>query len=816
MNKRLLLITIIIGALIASIVACSGEEGAGGPAGAKGDPGPAGVAGPVGPAGAAGKIGPAGPAGSAGAKGDTGSAGPAGPAGAKGAIGAAGPAGATGAAGPAGPQGAAPAPTAVPPPPVVVDAGAAQTAAPGASVSLKASITINDGSSVTGYAWTQTAGAAATLSGGSSVAATATLADAVAYKAELLSHLVTLDRLTVQAINPHSLELADVATFKVTATTSSGTYSDTVSVTSHLPYAISSGIQNVPAGVPVLLQAKAQDTAYAWTLSGPSGSTATLLDASDRNPSFTPDVVGQYTVTEATQGAVEVYAGTWAGAISGIGADGLPDSATCTTCHKDGGFAADKFTDWRASGHAEIFTNNLNTSTHYGEGCLSCHTVGYDTVVDNGGFDDASGFDTFAHDVLHGTPGNKDNWTTVVSDYPAVAKLANIQCENCHGPNDGSGQHMAGTGTRVSLSSDGCGTCHGEPKRHARFQQWEESGHGDYTLAIERGTNTSCARCHTAQGFIEWVPQLVAGNTGSLAAAAITWTADTAEPVTCVACHDPHAVGTTSGEPNNATMRISGDTPMLPSGFKAVGVGRGAQCITCHNSRNGTHDDSEPLVSNLDRAPHSSAQGDVLLGENAYFVTVGARSPHSYIEDTCATCHMELTDPPAALSYNLAGTNHTFEASMAICTECHGAFTGGTLEDAIHGGLADLAKAIEEAIAAEIAAQTAAGNTVTLKAMGEGGVDVLITATSVVTDIVLTESHGRQAMDLDVDGVHYSHVTLASGTTVGDGTLLSSDAGLLIAKAGWNYFLLHNDSSEGVHNPSFVSDVLAATLAALK
>jgi hypothetical protein len=37
-----------------------------------------------------------------------------------------------------------------------------------------------------------------------------------------------------------------------------------------------------------------------------------------------------------------------------------------------------------------------------------------------------------------------------------------------------------------------------------------------------------------------------------------------------------------------------------------------------------------------------------------------------------------------------------------------------------------------------------------------------------------------------------------------------------LAKAGWNYFLIHGDGSHGVHNPPFTLDVIKASLAALE
>lgn len=237
--------------------------------------------------------------------------------------------------------------------------------------------------------------------------------------------------------------------------------------------------------------------------------------------------------------------------------------------------------------------------------------------------------------------------------------------------------------------------------------------------------------------------------------------------------------------------------------------------MTCHNSRNSERNDAAMPVTD-DRVPHTASQTDVLMGENAYFVKVGQRSPHSLIEDTCTGCHMVLSPPPAEFSRQGAGTNHGFEASSDICTSCHGAFTGGTLDDAVHGGLEELKAAIEEAIAKEIVAQTSAGNTVTLVKMGPDESDVNITNGSSVTAVEFNETHGRLAMNITVDGVVYEHVRLARDTEVAGDTLIGSDAGQLIAKAGWNYFLIEGDGSEGVHNPSFTLEVVSASTDALK
>ncbi|MDP3065101.1 MAG: carboxypeptidase regulatory-like domain-containing protein, partial [Chloroflexota bacterium] len=438
-------------------------------------------------------------------------------------------------------------PTAV----VAVSAGAAQTGAPGAAVPLKGTADVFDGSTGATYAWTQTKGAKATISGGATLTPTVTLANAAAYKDALVAGMKeVLDRATVVGIDPHMLGAAELSTFKLEVTTSSGAYSSTVNVTTDLPYAVSTSLADVPVGVPVLVQGKKLDT-YAWTIAGPSGAKATLDSATGRFPSFTPDVVGKYTLTEAKGAKVDVYAGTWAGAISGIDGKGLPLSASCTVCH-NGTIAADKFTAWKASGHAEIFTNNLNTSATYSASCFTCHSVGFDTSVKNGGFDDASDYQAFLDAKVMGKP-SPTNWATVVSKFPNAARLANIQCESCHGPNNDAGTHAtkpagaADNTPRVSLSSSVCATCHGEPLRHGRYQQWELSGHANFELAIAESTSSSCARCHTAQGFLAWIKQPdltknLQGKSGNATAdelKALGLTPEMVQPQTCAVCHDP-------------------------------------------------------------------------------------------------------------------------------------------------------------------------------------------------------------------------------------------------------------------------------------
>lgn len=718
---------------------------------------------------------------------------------------------------------------------VAVNAGAAQTADPGATVTLKSSVTPLDGSTVTTYMWTQVSGPATVIANDKTDTLTVTLPKATVYKAALLGNLELLDRLVIKGINPEALINAETTTYKVSVTTSSGTYSGTVAVTAKLPYDFTTGLTDVPIGVPVLANAKVQAN-YSWTLSVPTGSKAAIDDVGSRNPVFTPDMAGKYTLLDSvSKSTLDVYAGTWAGAITGQNAQGQPLAAGCTVCH-DGKTAPNNFADWQKSGHSQILTRNINDPAgHWTLACAGCHSVGDSTVasVPNGGFDEAiaaEGWKAPAH-------GDPSNWTTMLAQDPKSAKLANIQCENCHGPNNTS-LHANGTldPARISLSADVCGSCHGEPPRHGLFQQWETSAHSNYATAIAESSSGSCAGCHTAQGFMTWIgsgdlSKQLQGKTGNITApelAAIV-TPDNAQPQTCTVCHDPHkqGFGTT-----NATVRITDNTGMLRAGFEATNVGKGAICMVCHNTRNGLHNDANPPTAYS--APHTPSQTDVLMGQNAYFVNT-QRSPHGDLQDTCVTCHMEESPAPLDLSMAGAGANHSFAADIKMCSKCHSDKLDGT---ALQAGTKAKLDTVGTALTQYLSKKLPASFTVleqTPHTYNTKSYDVLSDPTVISKDNIASiqpgEVHGQEGYILNFKNtvavtyrpageqphtVNAKSVQFALGNLTTDGKTQVIPMTDTLVKAGWNYYLVEGDGSEGIHNPAYINQVLDATLIALK
>jgi formate-dependent nitrite reductase cytochrome c552 subunit len=441
--------------------------------------------------------------------------------------------------------------------------------------------------------------------------------------------------------------------------------------------------------------------------------------------------------------------------------------------------------------------------------------VGYDPGRQNQGIDEASDFGAFlASDLMHGAGAT--NWNEMLERFPEAAQKANIQCENCHGPqvtegDDSPAHALRGEAVgkpRLSLSSDLCGTCHGEPTRHARFQQWQVSGHGNYELAIGEGDSGDCARCHTANGFLAWVPaQTDDDPANDLASVAVTWKEDDVHPQTCVTCHDPHVVGTTTDKGTDAPMRVSDRTGMLPGGYKAVGVGKGAVCITCHNSRRGLRNDNVPFPTNSDagRLPHHSTQADVVLGQNAYFVKAGVRGRHAVIEDTCVSCHMNKAKPPASLSNNFGGTNHTFLASASICNECHTDVNGENLAAGFDDMLLALKGAIQDRIDKVMREQIAAGNRIKAGSTTFDG----------FTKVEIVDGRNQQVIVTLLNGKRLSAVNLTDLAVVKkDDTTATflSVSGYDIPKAFWNWALLSYDASKGAHNPSWTLEVINESL----
>ena len=433
---------------------------------------------------------------------------------------------------------------------------------------------------------------------------------------------------------------------------------------------------------------------------GASGTPSAYLQLAGRT-FFRPDAVGQYTVLATITTTGFNGTNTIGPAVTNIAttitASTYYGLATCEACHSGGVLTAPViYPTYTNTPHASYFTRAIDglVSSHYSKNCIQCHTLGYDTnsFAINGGFDDLATLYGWTFPTV--LTNNPSNWAAMPA---ALQNVANIQCENCHGPGS---QHPVANGIvgnpnfiSVSYGAGVCSQCHDGLNSEYQSAEWNHSLHA----SSARETSAACVRCHTAPGFVGWATaggmsaqnvyptNVICANaysTNILTTAPNT----TYEAITCQACHDPHD----ASHPHELRM---GYNVTLSDGTVVTNAGSGGFCMECHNSRNGSVTNmlaKYPLnqpnwAGGVSFGTHDSPQGDMLEGVNA--VTYGQvipSAPHAnVVPDTCVGCHMQpTTNTPA---FSLAG-GHTFKMSYtnslgvkvpvtAVCTQCHGTVT---------------------------------------------------------------------------------------------------------------------------------------------
>ncbi len=288
--------------------------------------------------------------------------------------------------------------------------------------------------------------------------------------------------------------------------------------------------------------------------------------------------------------------------------------------------------------------------------------------------------------------------------------------------------------------------------------------------------------------------------------------------VTCQTCHDPHST----------ELRLTGDTNVTAASFNYRGAGTGAICIVCHNSRIG-----DPIYSDSSKtsysAPHAAAQGDIFAGRNAYFYGQAASGASMDVLDykhshpnACAGCHVKWVPEDVKAQFGVLSSNHTFKASLEGCTECHGEGYGEQIAHDFEQKMTTLANALATLFMNKMnvggldsmdryeIVTSATGE----DSIGETKLAAAATAAGSVQSVSLSEFHGQPAFIVTLtDGTTRFGNNIGSFKLAGAALFPGNTAsGSLMAKAFYNYLLLHGGAGEGVHNPSFANGVLDATI----
>jgi hypothetical protein len=307
-----------------------------------------------------------------------------------------------------------------------------------------------------------------------------------------------------------------------------------------------------------------------------------------------------------------------------------------------------------------------------------------------------------------------------------------------------------------------CATCHSADTDTmydvaAREYQWAASKHANGGDSFE-GSRNSCAECHTSEGYI----QLQDG---------MTVTAQVNQsPIGCFACHSPHMNGDFALRTVAPVSLVSNETGVSDFSFN---YGKGNLCASCHHPRSqskvldmsklGATDSFTIPTSRWDA--HHSVQSSMLAGVggvelSGYTYTNSFHTNAGAIKDEgCVVCHMAQAVGDFSGGHTMILDNEEEGENLNGCnrSDCH----AGNLDSLNYKG--DQSEVL--------------ANMDTLK-------------TLLVNAGMLNSSTG-----LAVSGVK----------------VLARKASAL-----WNYKMVENDGSEGVHNTNYTRALLRASISEMR
>lgn len=202
-----------------------------------------------------------------------------------------------------------------------------------------------------------------------------------------------------------------------------------------------------------------------------------------------------------------------------------------------------------------------------------------------------------------------------------------------------------------------CLECHNTQTQRDITLQYARSQHGLGEYVDYAGGRSSCARCHSGGGFVEYIENGdVDGNI------------NVPVPISCAHCHNVHS----TFEFADYALRSTAPVAFLadPSVMSDLGSNSNL-CANCHQSRRPEPNIDAPgetyTITSTHYGPHHGAQANVVQG----FGFAEIPGPRAYpttslhLEEgaSCVTCHMG--------DYTDGAGGHTWWPTVQSCNECH-------------------------------------------------------------------------------------------------------------------------------------------------
>ena len=294
-----------------------------------------------------------------------------------------------------------------------------------------------------------------------------------------------------------------------------------------------------------------------------------------------------------------------------------------------------------------------------------------------------------------------------------------------------------------------CAACHNVSTSEAVHASFLYSKHYE-NETISRGGSSSCARCHSGNGFVDYIDQ---GSMNDYTPSQAVL--DSPEKISCTTCHDMHTSFDFETDGFDYALRsLKGVNLITDEGYTIDFNGTSNMCAKCHQPRRSPESEIVPVDGLVEVGrrfgPHHGPQATMLEGIQGVELVGSLEYPAigeagHRTGSSCTSCHM---GEPSGIN-----GNHTWIPTTEACTQCHG--------DTAPGPVTGLEEGME-------------------------------------TLFALLEEKG--VLEKDEEG----EVGIVSGVYP-----------TLTAEATWNYLLIVEDQSNGVHNPNYAKALIQNSIDAL-
>lgn len=216
---------------------------------------------------------------------------------------------------------------------------------------------------------------------------------------------------------------------------------------------------------------------------------------------------------------------------------------------------------------------------------------------------------------------------------------------------------LSSCGDNDKFLDETCMQCHSTQVKMDIDLQFNQSAHRAGAIAVDyAGGRTSCAQCHSHEGFVEFAATGMVSETITLPSA---WQ--------CKTCHNIHA----TFEKEDYAFRLTDPIAFIYDETVVADFGNSNLCASCHQNRRAEPNITDPGatfdITSTHYGPHHGPQGNLLYGagfaEIAGAETYPTMGSHAHNTLECTGCHMS--------EYGEGMGGHTFNPSVMSCEPCH-------------------------------------------------------------------------------------------------------------------------------------------------